>query len=107
MLPALVLAAAAAAVADVDPSRALESRVVNGPAGKLHLDVRGAGGLPVVLIPSLAGSTRQWEPQLAHLQSKRRVIAIDLRGHGKSDSPRSAAFQPGDYSQDVKPVLFL
>lgn len=84
---------------------ASESRMIGGPAGRLHVDVRGSGDLPVVLIPSLAGSTRQWEPQLAHLASNWRVIAIDLRGHGKSDSPVALSFQPGDYAEDVEAVL--
>ena len=79
--------------------------MVNGPAGKLHAEVRGSGGLPVVLIPSLAGSTRHWEPQLAHLASQRQVVAIDLRGHGRSDPPASPAFQLRDYARDVKAVL--
>lgn len=79
--------------------------MVNGPAGRLHVDVRGSGDLPVVLIPSLAGSTRQWEPQLAHLAANWRVIAIDLRGHGRSDAPLSSSFEPRDYAEDIKAVL--
>ncbi|MEX2272750.1 MAG: alpha/beta fold hydrolase [Vicinamibacterales bacterium] len=82
-----------------------ESRFIQGPAGKLHVDVRGAGGLPVVLIPSLAGTTRQWEPQLVHLASTRQVVAVDLRGHGQSDAPASPAYRPDDYADDIAAVL--
>jgi pimeloyl-ACP methyl ester carboxylesterase len=82
-----------------------ESQMIKGPEGALHVDVRGSGGVPVLFIPSLAGTTRQWEPQLAHLSSKRQVVAIDLRGHGKSDPPKRAAYAPGDYAQDVKAAL--
>jgi pimeloyl-ACP methyl ester carboxylesterase len=87
------------------PSATGESQMIKGPEGTLHLDVRGSGGAPVIFIPSLAGTTRQWEPQLAHLSPKRQVVAIDLRGHGKSDPPTRAAYAPGDYAQDVKAAL--
>lgn len=82
-----------------------ESRTINGPEGHIHLDVRGRGGLPVIFIPSLAGNTSQWKAQLAHLAPTRQVVAIDLRGHGKSDPPKRAAYAPEDYAQDVTAVL--
>lgn len=82
-----------------------ESHVVKGPQGNLHVDVRGSGGIPMLFIPSLAGSTRQWEPQLAHFGKTRQVIAVDLRGHGKSDAPKDAGYSPEDYSRDVAAVL--
>src|SRR5262245_50373907 len=40
---------------------------------------------PVIFVHSFAGSANHWDSQIEHLRSKRRVIAIDLRGHGKSD----------------------
>jgi pimeloyl-ACP methyl ester carboxylesterase len=92
-----------AAVMAIAP--ALETRMVDGPSGRLHVDVRGSGGLAVVLIPSLAGSVRQWEPQLAHLARTRQVIAIELRGHGKSDARRASTFQPRDYAEDIGAAL--
>ena len=78
--------------------------IVPAAEGKLHVDVRGTGGVPVVLLPSLAGTTRQWEPHLAHQCSTRQVVAIDLRGHGRSDPPKSASYAPDDYAHDVKAV---
>ena len=42
---------------------------------------------PVILVHSFAGSANHWDSQIEHLRAKRRVIAIDLRGHGKSDAP--------------------
>jgi pimeloyl-ACP methyl ester carboxylesterase len=66
---------------------------LKGPAGRLHLEDGGAGGLPVVFIPSLAGTIRQWQSQADHLRRDRRAIIVELRGHGRSDPP-----QDGDYS---------
>lgn len=82
-----------------------EARMIKGPEGMLHVDVRGRGGVPVVFVPSLAGSTRQWDPQLAHLAPGRQVVAIDLRGHGKSEPPKREAYAPEDYAQDIGAVL--
>ena len=81
-----------------------ESRSIKGPVGNLHVDVRGRGGVPVIFLPSLGGTTRQWEPQLAHLATRRQVVAIDLRGHGRSGPPQGAAYTPDDYARDVKAV---
>jgi pimeloyl-ACP methyl ester carboxylesterase len=54
---------------------------VEGPAGALAVDDGGEGGLPVVLVHSLAGNAGHWEAQLAHLRRTRRALALDLRGH--------------------------
>jgi len=66
---------------------------VTGPAGSLMVDDAGRGGLPVLFAHSLAGNTRHWTAQLQHLRVSRRAIALDFRGHGKSEAPRN-----GDYS---------
>jgi pimeloyl-ACP methyl ester carboxylesterase len=59
----------------------------------LSVDDGGAGGVPVLFVHSLAGNTRQWAAQLAHLRPGRRAVALDIRGHGRSDPPTG-----GDYS---------
>src|SRR5436190_1999633 len=46
---------------------------IMGPAGQLHVDDGGTGGLPVVFVHSFAGSTAHWAEQLAHLRPPRRV----------------------------------
>ncbi len=65
-----------------------------GPAGALMVDDGGSGtALPVVLLHSLAGNSTHWAKQLEHLRRARRAVALDLRGHGRSEQPRN-----GDYS---------
>jgi pimeloyl-ACP methyl ester carboxylesterase len=66
---------------------------VNGPAGALAVDDGGRGGLPVVFVHSLAGTSTQWDKQLQHLRRSRRAVALDLRGHGRSEPAKN-----GDYS---------
>ena len=41
----------------------------------------------IVFIHGYGGQGRQWEYQLWQFSNDNRVIAIDLRGHGRSDKP--------------------
>lgn len=66
---------------------------IAGPTGALAVDDGGRGELPVVLVHSLAGNSKHWGAQLEHLRPSRRAVALDLRGHGQSESPDN-----GDYS---------
>jgi len=43
----------------------------------------------IVFIHGLGGNATQWRYQLQKLSGESRVIALDLRGHGQSDKPRS------------------
>jgi pimeloyl-ACP methyl ester carboxylesterase len=70
---------------------------IAGPAGRLYVDDGGRGGLPVVFVHSFAGSSGHWAAQLAHLRRGRRAVALDLRGHGRSQAPA-----PGGYSVDAQ-----
>lgn len=44
----------------------------------------------IVCIHGCAGNLEQWTPQIAHLSGRYRVIAPDLRGHGRSEVVNSA-----------------
>ena len=61
------------------------SERINGPSGSLNVDDGGNGDIPVVFLHSFGGGTTNWKNQLDELRKSRRAIAIDLRGHGKSD----------------------
>lgn len=65
---------------------------VNGIS--LHYDEAGAGP-PLLLIHAFPVGRRMWEPQIAPLARRHRVIAYDVRGFGLSDAPRD----PASYSQ--------
>jgi pimeloyl-ACP methyl ester carboxylesterase len=69
--------------------------VLPGPAGHLRVDDGGLsrGHWPIVFVHSLAGNVDHWSAQLAHLRATHRAVALDLRGHGRSDPPAD-----GDYS---------
>ena len=57
--------------------------VVNG--GEIfYVDVGISKATPIVLIHGFPFSHEMWDPQIEVLQKRFRVIAYDLRGHGKS-----------------------
>ncbi len=79
---------------------------IDGPAGRLFVDDGGRGGQePVVFIHSLAGNVRQWQPQLLHLRRTRRAIALDLRGHGQSETPDDGRLNLDEYASDVRRAM--
>jgi pimeloyl-ACP methyl ester carboxylesterase len=78
---------------------------INGPAGRIHVDDGGSGGLPVVFAHSFAGSGAHWFASLAHLRPTRRAIAIDLRGHGESDPPAAGSYGVVDLAADIAAVV--
>jgi 3-oxoadipate enol-lactonase len=57
-----------------------------------HDDVGSRDAPPLILVHSLGCDRRMWEPQIQPLSKKFRVIAVDIRGHGRSDVPA------GDYT---------
>ena len=69
----------------------------------LHYTDEGTGE-PVVLLHGFPLSTELWKPQRAALTATYRVIALDLRGHGRSDPPHGAS-SIGMYADDVVAIL--
>jgi pimeloyl-ACP methyl ester carboxylesterase len=74
---------------------------VAGPAGTLAVDDGGKDGSVVVLVHSLAGTSRHWSEQLPHLRQSRRAVAFDFRGHGRSDLPRNGDYTIAGMAADI------
>ncbi|PYO41308.1 MAG: alpha/beta hydrolase [Gemmatimonadetes bacterium] len=76
---------------------------VRGPAGTLYVDDGGESRDedPVVFVHSLAGNATQWAAQLAHLRPRRRAVALDLRGHGRSAEPADGNYAIPAIGADV------
>jgi 3-oxoadipate enol-lactonase len=63
---------------------------------EINYEVHGKEGAPwLVFSHSLACSVRMWEPQIAAFKDRYRILAYDMRGHGKSAAPA------GPYSLDM------
>jgi len=101
LLTALILCASAAALpADLPVDRYYESNGV-----RIRYLERGAGA-PVLLVHGFTGIIeRSWIETgvLPDLARDHRVIAFDLRGHGKSDKPR----EPRAYEEIGRDVIRL
>jgi 2-(acetamidomethylene)succinate hydrolase len=65
--------------------------------------VRGSGPA-VVLLHGTSANHAVWEPVGDALQDRATVIALDQRGHGRSDKPK-AGYSGRDFASDVITVL--
>ncbi len=70
----------------------MASVTVNGI--RMHYQQHGAGE-PLLLLHGLGSSSQDWELQYPAFAAQYRVIAPDLRGHGRTDKP------PGPYSIEL------
>lgn len=62
----------------------------------INYELVGPDNAPVVMLShSLAATLSMWDPQMAALTQRYRVLRYDMRGHGKTDAPS------GDYSFDM------
>ena len=56
-----------------------------------NYELHGKEGAPwLVLSHSLACSVRMWDPQIAALKDRYRILAYDTRGHGGTEAPKGA-----------------
>ena len=101
---ALVIVATAIGGFSLDQAKAETGKSVAGFAGDLHVDDGGEGGVPVVFIHSFAGDISHWAAQLEHLRKTRRAVAIDARGHGKSDAPKDGDYLVDSQANDIAAV---
>jgi 3-oxoadipate enol-lactonase len=66
---------------------------------KIYYEVSGEG-LPLVLVHANPFDHNLWMYQIAHFSSYFKVIAMDIRGYGRSDKPVTP-FTLGDMADDV------
>lgn len=79
---------------------------VAAEGGRVYYTARGPAdgdGAPLVFIHGAGGSRLLWGSQLGSLANAYRVVAVDLPGHGRSDSPGRTTI--GAYAGVVATVL--
>lgn len=54
---------------------------------RLFYRVRGQGGPTIVFIHGWCSNESHWNTQMSHFSRRHRVLAVDRRGHGRSDAP--------------------
>jgi len=95
MSPALRAAAAAPAPPDPAPPRPVVapdavSHAIDVGGHRLHVEVSGEGP-PLLLLHGFTGSARSFDALAPALRARRRVVAVDLVGHGRSEAPHAVA----------------
>lgn len=70
---------------------------------EIYYEEHGQGDV-VVLLHGLGSSVLDWEYQIPALAARYRVIAIDIRGHGRSDKPKGP-YAVAMFAADVAKVM--
>lgn len=81
------------AVGDVVSSRARIGDL------EIAYESNGTGDPALVFVHGVAADRSYFAPQLAHFSGRRRVVALDLRGHGESSTPGEVTID--DFAADV------
>jgi pimeloyl-ACP methyl ester carboxylesterase len=83
--------------------------VIGGSGVRLAVHTAGpVDAPPVVLLHGWAQSARAWQHQLTGDLTRRfRLIAADLRGHGRSDAPTAGYDSTAAWAADVRALLTL
>ncbi|HEX2052564.1 MAG TPA: alpha/beta fold hydrolase [Actinomycetota bacterium] len=71
---------------------------------KLGYDEAGSGGV-LLLVHGFPMDRRIWAHQVSGLSNLRRVVAVDLRGRGKSPAPAEAGWSLDDHADDLAETI--
>lgn len=82
----------------------MELRPEGQPPLRVHVEEAGAGP-PLLLLHGLGASTYTWRHVARGLAPRNRVIALDLRGFGRSDKPFDQHYAPADHAAVVRAFI--
>ncbi|MEI5906705.1 alpha/beta hydrolase [Bacillus spongiae] len=82
----------------------MKEHMIDSNGVKIKVYEYSQTGEPLLLLHYMGGSSAIWRSIIPSFIEKYRVIAIDLRGHGKSDQP-ATGYQLDTFVQDVRVVL--
>jgi pimeloyl-ACP methyl ester carboxylesterase len=83
-----------------------EREVVSRDGTRLHAELYGPEDAPpVVLVHGWTCALRFWRRQVRELMTDHRVVAYDLRGHGRSGSASGGDWSPNAMADDLQAVL--
>lgn len=81
--------------APMEPGRRVVVTVPEKPPVSLYVEEQGSGE-PVLLLHGLGESTYTWHEIAPALAARHRVIALDLKGFGRSEKPDDEAYSADD-----------
>ena len=79
------------------------SRFTTSDGVELHYLEAGSGPA-LVFVPGWTMPASIWEPQIRHFAATHRVVALDPRGHGRSDKP-AFGYHPSRRARDIGELL--
>jgi pimeloyl-ACP methyl ester carboxylesterase len=71
---------------------------------ELFFTDEGRSPTPLLFVHGFACDSHDWSWQIAHFGTRFRVIALDLRGHGRSSVPTNG-YEPLDFATDIAHLL--
>ena len=76
------------------------------PVGNISLsvDFSGGGSTSLLLLHGVTANLAVWEPIVSILENTFHIMAVDQRGHGRSDKP-ATGYSAADYSSDVARLI--
>lgn len=83
------------------PGRALSA---TGTLPKLFCTEAGKGR-NIMLLHGWTAEAHDWSWQLPVLESRYRVVCVDLRGHGRSEVMPSGGYKPASYVADIEALM--
>src|SRR5687768_16682277 len=86
-------------------SATAEQNKIQGEEGYIFVDDGGSGSIPVVFTHSFGGDASHWINQLSHMREMRRAVALDFRGHGKSDASLNSHFTAEALANDIVAIV--
>src|SRR5262249_16267043 len=69
-----------------------------------YVEMGDPHGPPVILVHGYTDNAPDWLPVIPYLSGKFRLIAVDIRGHGRSDKPE-CCYTRIDFAYDIKLLL--
>lgn len=82
------------------------TEVMSGDGTRLHVEVFGPDdAATILLIHGWLESIELWHHQIRELSRDFRVVAYDLRGHGRSARPRNGRYDDEVLAEDMQAVL--
>lgn len=82
-----------------------KSIFVDGAAGRLHLADHGGSGPVVLALHGVTGGGFLWSAMARELAGRARLVALDFRGHGRSDWSSERMYETRDHVADLKLVF--
>ncbi|MBV8527329.1 MAG: alpha/beta hydrolase [Candidatus Dormibacteraeota bacterium] len=88
------------------PLQGRPTEVFSADGTRLHVEVFGADDAPtILLIHGWLESIDLWHHQISELSRDFRVVAYELRGHGRSGQPRNGRYDYEVLADDMQAVL--